>query len=179
MGIIIPIITNAQVTGFQRAARGVFNVFTEEDNPSGGFSITAGELNGNTEDGDEVVVGTSAMYDIDGFSITPRMAAPESRYRIMKISFDGSTFGGLQNVIGGIRGFNAYVDRWNPLSSAINVTIMEPNLISDFISFPTPPKSIYIGTFTQQCNRTLRINGRMMAPESSMQPASPGRPLTV
>ena len=71
MGIIIPIITNAQVTGFQRAARGVFNVFTEEDNPSGGFSITAGELNGNTEDGDELVVGTSAMYDIDGFSITP------------------------------------------------------------------------------------------------------------
>jgi hypothetical protein len=148
MGIIIPIITNAQVTGFQRAARGVFNVFTEEDNPSGGFSITAGELNGNTEDGDEVVVGTSAMYDIDGFSITPRMAAPESRYRIMKISFDGSTFGGLQNVIGGIRGFNAYVDRWNPLSSAINVAII-PNLDIRFpFPFPTPPKSIYMGTFT-------------------------------
>ena len=79
--------------------------------------------------------------------------------------FDGSTLR-LQNVIEGSEALT-FVDRWNPLSSAINVAII-PNLD---IRFPFPSRLLpnrFIGERLPCSAPYSTLNGRMMAPESSM-----------
>lgn len=117
--IVSPVLTDGVLAGFSRPARSVLNVFDEATNPSGAVSVSAMELNGETGDGQELIVGTGAIIDVDGLSVTARLTATEPRYRLMKIDFDGAAVNGVQNVIGGNRGLNAFIGDFVPSSGAV------------------------------------------------------------
>ena len=118
-------VINQQVQGFYRPMRNILNVFNETLNPSGAISVTGAELNGNPLDGQELVIGTGSLIQVDGMNVTPVKPAPQSRYRIIKLNFDGQQVDGLQNVYGAAAGFQAFLDELNPTSGAVFVTAAE------------------------------------------------------
>lgn len=154
MSVIVPRFENGRIAGFARPARGITTVFSEDDNPSGAFSFAAAELNGNRFDGQELIVGTGAVYQIlpfieqeNLFKITPVLPAPESRYRLIKIPFDGESVGALSNMLGGNRGFPAFVGNANPPSGAIDVHGLPGLGFTGIPPGPQPPGTLRIGEF--------------------------------
>lgn len=119
--------TQGNVSSFVRATGiPVIKVFNDETNPSGAMSVTALEADGNAANGKELVVGTGAVYQIDGYDITAINPAPVAKYSIIKLGFDGENITGLTAVtgIGGqpAVGRNAFPADLNPTSGAIFVS---------------------------------------------------------
>ena len=72
------------------------------------------------------MVGTGAVYQIEGFDITAINPAPNAKYSLVKLGFDGANITGLSAVtgIGGqpAVGRNAFPADLNPTSGAIFVS---------------------------------------------------------
>jgi hypothetical protein len=125
MTVMIPQLdSQGNVHEFVRAAGiPVIKVFNDETNPSGAMSIAALEADGDAANGSELVVGTGAVYQIDGFDITAINPAPTAKYSLIKLGFDGANITGITAVagIGGqpAVGRNAFPADLNPTSGAI------------------------------------------------------------
>lgn len=119
ISVMTPVVENRTVIGVLRAGRGVANVLPEDANPSGALSIAAGEFNGNPLDGEEIVIGTGSLSNVDGFDIVPILPAPVPAFRIVKILFDGETVGGIEPVLGPPQGTPAFAGAFAPASGAV------------------------------------------------------------
>ncbi len=133
IGVIVPIVEDGMIIGFTRPTGGVLNVLTPEVNPSGALSIAAGEFDGDPSNGDEIIVGTGSPLEGDG--LIPLKPAPESRYRFIKLPFDGLKIGKLTNWLGGRDGLTPFLGNENPDSGAI---FLAPLLKLCPLIFPTP-----------------------------------------
>ena len=121
IGVIQPVLSGSDIIGFSRAQSGVLNVLSSTINPSGAISIGAGELNG-LADGQEMIFGTGSMVDVNGFNVTPILPAPDSRYRVAKLSYDGSQVTGLASLYGAKGStFPAFTGVYDPTSGAVYV----------------------------------------------------------
>ena len=118
ISIIEPVVEEGQVTGFVRPNRSVLSVWRNPINPSGSVSVTGAELNG-LDDGQEIVVGTGSLIQLEDSSVQIISPAPQSRYRLIKIPFDGETVGTISNVIGTRDGYTAFLGAADPTSGAI------------------------------------------------------------
>ena len=138
ISIIQPVIEEGALVGFTRPDNSVMSVFSELTNPSGAMSIAAGEFNGNPLDGAELIVGTGCLREVDDYTVTPIDPAPESRYRIFKVKFDGTAVQGIDNFVGNPSGFTAFVGENNPTSGAVHVSAMNPVNINPVAPTATP-----------------------------------------
>lgn len=139
VSVVVPVVRNRQIIGFFRPrGTNVFNVFSEEINPSGAISISAGDFNGNLNDGDELIFGTGAVtrYNTETREVTLLQPAPESRYRFAKIDFDGEAITNIVPFLGTPNGFSAFVGPFNPLSGAIELEVLP--WFERPLDFPTP-----------------------------------------
>ena len=119
VGIISPVIENEQLAGFTYPlGKSVFNAFSEEVNPSGAVTLAAGEFDGNSENGKELAIGTSARIEVSEEGIAYRSPAPEPRYKLMKVHFDGTTISKIQT-LGPSKGYLAFVGNSVPTSKTI------------------------------------------------------------
>lgn len=129
ISFLFPRVDNGQVTGFDRPAGfPIINVFPDVVNPSGAVSVAAGELNGDPSDGAELIVGTGSLREIVGFDITPVLAAPQSRYVLVKPNFtaDGREITSITTLIlDSNRGFQTFGGDFYPESGAIFVGVVE------------------------------------------------------
>ena len=130
VSVIIPIVENGQVTGFRRAGgRGVFNVFRDAVNPSGMISVAAGEFDGNAENGQELVFGTGAYIEMQGRQFQAIRPAPESRYRFVRVMFDGQAVQDVTTALGPNDGFPAFLGDANPPTGSVFLGVIRENLI--------------------------------------------------
>ena len=112
IGVIQPIVEENKITGFKRPENGCFSVFSEEANPSGALSIAAGELDGDRTNGEELVIGTGALVEVDGYDVTAIKPAPVPLYKIIKVNFDGDRVNGFTHLYDseeGIAAYNSYI----------------------------------------------------------------------
>lgn len=127
INIIVPIVEDGQLTGFNNKLNGgIFNAFNIDENPSGSVSVAGGEFNLDLTDGCELAVGTNAIYTIDeDGNVIVNDPAPQSRYRLMDV--DSSEVDGNMvitaptNVLNYPRIWSAYVEGFNPTSGAVNL----------------------------------------------------------
>lgn len=146
-GVIAPVVENKQVTGFTRpGGKSVFNVFAEGINPSGAISIVAGEFDGNPSNGKELAVGTGSLLTRNRFEITLFKPAPQARYRLLKVAYDGATVSNITSWIGSGSGFVAFVDKTNPKSGALHLGVIDRGPLKPVL--PKPPTTLAIGDFT-------------------------------
>jgi len=128
MTVMIPLLdSQGNVHEFVRAAGiPVIKVYNDETNPSGAMSVAALEADGDSANGSELVVGTGAVYQIEGFDISAINPAPTAKYSLVKLGFDGANITGLTAVtgIGGqpAVGRNAFPADLNPTSGAVFVS---------------------------------------------------------
>lgn len=117
-----PIVDNGVVKSCAVVKGYIRNAFFATVNPSGSQSIATIEANGKL-DGDEMVVGTNTVLNIEGTTITFNKPAPYPVYWIMKVNFTGTAVTGLSTVLGEAnKGINAFAPAWAPTSGAINVS---------------------------------------------------------
>jgi hypothetical protein len=122
IGVRYPVVSAGVLTSISKATGGTRNVLSQTINPSGGQSIAAIEANGSA-DGVELVLGTQAILNVDGTTVTSVLPAPEARYTVVKIGFDGTAVSGVSKVIGqAAEGFPAFPTDLNPTSGAVNVS---------------------------------------------------------
>ena len=118
ISVIEPIVEGGHVTGFVRPNRSVLAVWRDSINPSGAVSITAIELN-DIDDGQELVVGTGSLIHVQDLNVKIISPAPQARYRLIKVPFDGTTVGQITNVMGTRDGYPAFLDAANPASGRV------------------------------------------------------------
>ncbi|MBN2327850.1 MAG: VCBS repeat-containing protein [Candidatus Omnitrophica bacterium] len=123
VSIWIPVVTDGKVTGFTKPAGNVRNIFPAATNPSGAQSMAKVEIDGTA--GDELVIGTGAVLNVDGTSVTAIKAAPLAKYTFVNIDFDGTAVTGVSDVGGGFAqaaiGHKSFPDDIMPTSGATNV----------------------------------------------------------
>ncbi len=124
--VIKPVLTDNQLSGFMRPQRNVLSVLREDINPSGAISITQIELNGEP-DGKEYAIGTGCLIDVSGYNMEMRLPAPESRYRLIKINYDGTSVNGITNVYGSPKGYPAFTGSYDFESGAIFLSAAHTN----------------------------------------------------
>ncbi|MFB3787507.1 MAG: C25 family cysteine peptidase [bacterium] len=138
VSVIIPVVENGQVIGFRRATgRAVFNVFRDAVNPSGMVSVAAGEFDGNPETGQELVFGTGAYIEMQGRQFIAQKSAPESRYRIVKVTFDGAAVLDVATAVGPNDGFPAFIGDANPPTGSVFLGVIRQTY-GPFLPTPTP-----------------------------------------
>ncbi len=138
VGIISPVITDKQITGFRRpAGKSVFNAFSNEDNPSGAISMTVGEFDGNPINGKELVIGTGAYMDIEGMNTNYLHPADVPRYKIMKVEYEEETIRNIK-ILGPTKGYVAFLGKAVPSSKSIYLAAIPKFVIPDLINTPTP-----------------------------------------
>ncbi len=99
-----------------------------EINPSGAVSIAAIEASGFA-DGDELVVGTGAVYSIageasTGYTVKAVKPAPRAKFAFVKIDYDGSVISGYTAITGLGQdriGYPAWIEANDPTSGALFV----------------------------------------------------------
>ncbi len=125
--ILRPTVAANRVTGFSIVGGGLLGAFTEPagSNTSNAVSVGTGEFSGLAGDGKEIIVGTQAIVDYDGFNATVSLKPDSSQYMILKANFsdDGLSVSGASNLIftGRAEGFSAFQGSFEPSSSSINV----------------------------------------------------------
>jgi len=79
LGVIHPVVENGVITGFVRPDNGIIKVIGNDSlNPSGGLCVSAGDLDNNPSNGEEIVFGTGP-------------GAPYSFYRAIRLEYDPTT----------------------------------------------------------------------------------------
>lgn len=120
IAVHVPIVTDGKITGFTRPTGFLRNVFTESINPSGAQFIASIEGDGTI--GSETVLGTNAVLSIDGTTITPLKPAPQARYTVVNVDFNGIAVTGISKVLGqAAEGLNAFPPDLTPTSGGVNV----------------------------------------------------------
>lgn len=116
LNVIRPVVAGNTITGYVRPANALQQVVGDPsgNNPNGGLYIAAGEFDGNTSNGDEIIIGSGE-------------GAPQSFYRILKINYDpdegdNGTVTGFTFLIGPPQNLNfvqpAFIGNENPSSGA-------------------------------------------------------------
>ncbi len=145
VGVIAPIVQEGAITGFRRyRGTSVFNAFREAVNPSGALSIAVGEFDGNSKNGLELVVGTGAYLMMTDEKLVFERAAPQSRYRFIKIQMDSNAVNAIVSWVGPGDGFPAFIERANPRTGAISVAVI-PGVLVPW--HPPAPETINIDGF--------------------------------
>jgi hypothetical protein len=111
--VVRPVVTGNVVTGFERPGGSVVSKLLDDAvNPGGGLSVSAGELDGDTTNGAELLIGSGK-------------GAPQSFWRVVKLSYDGTDVTGYSYLIGPPKNItfikNAFDGAFNPTSGAVNV----------------------------------------------------------
>lgn len=119
LNVIRPVVAGNTITGYVRPANALQQVVgdTSGNNPNGGLYIAAGEFDGNTRNGDEIIIGSGE-------------GAPESFYRILKINYapnegESGTVTGFTFLFGPPKNLDfvqpAFTGTENPSSGAVYV----------------------------------------------------------
>ncbi|MGC9328382.1 MAG: hypothetical protein ACP5I1_12170, partial [Candidatus Hinthialibacter sp.] len=151
IGIIAPILEGKQIVGFSRpAGKSVFNAFTDDINPSGAVSVTAGEFDGDLENGRELVVGTGAYSEISRMEFIYQKAAPQSRYRFLKINYDhrDNRVNQVISWMGPGEGYTAFVGEADPRTGAVYLGTIPLVDVEVIPISPDPPTTLTMGDFT-------------------------------
>ncbi len=130
LGVLKPVLTDGKVSSVSYVSGYVQNMFSETTNPSGAISVAAGELDGNTENGDEVVVTTGAYISVDDMNVTAVKPAPANKYFIVKINMTTDTVSAWSRVtlpsdvpITPLEGVTAFVGGFAPSSGGLSVIV--------------------------------------------------------
>jgi hypothetical protein len=128
IGVLKPVVEQGVVKGVEYPTGYVLNVFPDSINPSGALSMAAGEFDGISSNGDELVIGTGSLIRADGFEVESVSPAPQNKYLLIKIDYDGNTVRGWSTVIPPFgspitpkSGVNAFVGGYAPPSGALFV----------------------------------------------------------
>ncbi len=134
-----------RIEGFRRPdGAHTLSVFPESVNPSGAVSLTAGELVEDLQ-GDELVVGTDSVIRYQNGELVPVLPAPQAKYSIIKIQFDGDRVEGFRTALGPPNGFPAFVGDNIPASGGIDIEIL-PAGVEEILQ-PEPPMTLQMGEF--------------------------------
>lgn len=110
--VVRPVVTNNVVTGYERPGNSIVQLVAGDSNPGGGLSVAAGEFDGDATNGQELLIGSGA-------------GAPQSFYRVVKVSYDGTDVTGTTFLVGPPNNFAftqpAFLGTFNPTSGAVNV----------------------------------------------------------
>ncbi len=147
LSVIAPIVQDKEIVGFERpGGKSVTNALSELMNPSGAMSITAGEFDGNRLNGDELIIGTGSFLDMQTEGIIPVHSSPESKYRFLKMEYDGNSITKISNWLGSNSGLTAFASKDRPTSGAIFLTAVERKT-PVFIPAIDPPDTLSMGGF--------------------------------
>jgi hypothetical protein len=137
IGVLKPTVTDGIVTAVNYQNGYVMNILDATTNPSGGMRMAAGELDGNVENGDEIVVTTNAILSVDGMSVTSVLPAPANKYLIVKVNENtaGDGYAGWSRVTqSGVavtpgQGVQVFVGGYAPASGGLDVAVGNTDLL--------------------------------------------------
>ncbi len=118
ISVIVPVIEGGVVTGFVRPANSVQQLIGDISlNPGGALNVGKGEFDGDSSNGDEIIIGSGA-------------GAPQSFYRILKLTYDpnqgeNGAITDLSYLIGPPKNLDfilpAFLNQFNPSSGEVFV----------------------------------------------------------
>ncbi|MBZ0257712.1 ice-binding family protein [bacterium] len=131
--ILQPVVSNGRVVDFNVPSGGIQGAFNQFDplnnpetvgalNPSSALSVGVGEFSGFADDGKEIVVGTQAIIEYDGFSASISRRPPDSRYSILYFeqNSEGSISASSLILDNFADGFRAFSGNYEPSSASIS-----------------------------------------------------------
>ncbi len=131
LGLLKPTYTvEGKVKGVEYLNGYLMNIFNETINPSGAMRVAAGEMDGNPDNGNEIIVTTGAILENDGYEINVVKSAPLNKYLIIKIDYDAqndviNSWSYVRLPHGGLitsrYGMQAFAWKYEPSSGALSV----------------------------------------------------------